>query len=186
MAHNKSKKAYTLIELITVIVIIGIISATGAIFFAPLINLSFFTPRQTEVELVGNFIKDNILEGYNNGWGLRNITSIESANATQIVYYDANSRRINLYWDNTSKKFFRATPTTTSILPFENPQSTVLIDGQAPGKLFTYYDTNQHELSSPVSNPSLIARIEFNWIVYSQTTPISKYLINSGVFIKQF
>lgn len=187
---RRNRRSFTLIELVMVMVILGITAAAGAVFFAPMMKLYFFTPSQSAAQQGGNLIKDNIIEGNASGKGLRVIKNITAATATSISYIDADERAVSITWNGTTYKFSRTTPGGTSLLPLENPGSDIKVDGQASGILFRYFDSSQNELSSPVATPANIARIELNWVVFIGTGSIDNYegrfLVNSGIHIKQF
>ncbi len=186
---NLSRRGFTIIELIVVIVILGVIAAAGTAFFTPMIRLYFFTPSQSSVQLYGNYIKDTVIEGDSAGKGLRAVRNIVSATSTSVNYFDADDREITITWNGGTQKFTRTTPSGSSNLPTQNPGADIKVSGQSAGTLFRYYDAAQNELSSPVATPSNIARVDLNWTVYSGSGSADNYegsyRINSGIHIKR-
>ena len=183
-------KGFTLIELVVTIVILGIVGAAGASFFFPVLNMFFATPVQVRSQQIGNFIADECIEGHPSSEGFRIIKNIVSASDASINYLLADSSSITLSWSNATKKLTKTDPSGSYILPKEYSSNDMSLDGQTAGVIFKYYDSAGLVITSPVATPANIARIEMNWKIYTGSADIkrleAKYLLNTGVAIKQF
>lgn len=183
---NHKKRAFTLIELVMVIVLLGIVSSVGSSFFIPIFRLYFFTPTELRNEFVANRIVENVIEGTVSGRGLRIITSISSANDTAISYTDADGKAISISWNSGTKKISRTINSVTE----QTSSSDIKIDGISTGVIFRYYDSSNLLISTPVATPANIKRIQMDWIAYTGSGAVGsndgRYLIHSGIFIKQF
>ena len=173
-----------------VIVLLGILGTLGISFFAPMINLYFFTPTQLRIEYTGNQTIKDMIEGNNTAKGLRIMKRVTSATTTAITYLDKNDISVTLTWDNVNLRITRTVNAVTTVLPILSPQTDVKIDGIASGVIFKYYDSSNVLLASPVVTPANIARIQMDLVAYTGSGEIKayqgKYYIRTGVFLKQF
>lgn len=187
-SKTKKRSGFTLIELVIVIVLLGIIGTIGAMILGPIINLAFFAPGQTNIEQVASRIVEYIAEGDASAKGLRMIKTLSAGSATSLSYFDVDNTAVTLSWNSGTKKLNRTPP--GSMLPLEYPGHQVQIDGQTPGVIFKYYDSNNSLLSTPLATPANVVRVQLDWVATSGDGTVkgygNKFLINSGIAIRQF
>ncbi len=187
----RTPKGFTLIELVMVIVLMAILASVAASFFGPMVNLFFFTPKETMVTDVGNRLTDTIIEGDSSALGLRYISSLTAATTTQISYTDADDNTIVFRWDSGDKRIYRnLNGAGEVVMPPKAGAISVDIDGAATGVIFKYYDENEVLLGSPVATPSQVKRIQMDWVMSTGSGQVKEYqgsiTLSSGVYIKQF
>ena len=186
-----SKFGFTIIELAIVIVLLGILTVAGVSFFAPMVNLFFYTPKQTRVIDIGNRLTDIIIEGDTTALGLRSLNSLSSAETTSISYTDADDNTVVFAWNNGTKRISRnVNGIGAEIMPPRSGTVDVDLDGATAGIIFKYYNAAGTLLSTPVSPTSQVERVQMDWILQTGSGQVSQYegqiTIGSGVDIKQF
>jgi prepilin-type N-terminal cleavage/methylation domain-containing protein len=189
------KTGFTIFELVLVLTILGIMTAAGTVFFGPMIQLYFYTPEATTTQLVATTVIDDVMEGRptpNGVSGLRVMTRIRSASATQVAYTDENNVATTLNWDSTAKAIKRSLGASVLTLPTQFPSANVLLDGQTSGVLFQYFTSTNVQLGVPVGTPVSIARVQMDWVFYTGTVNAqvsridSTHVIHTGVMVKQY
>jgi len=144
-----SKKAFTLIELIMVIAIIGILSLTGAWILTYFVQNSVYIPNQLNTDMAANEALKIMVEGDSTAKGLRfskGVSTIASNN--QFTFTNQDGQTI-VYTLNTGTNILYR-----SINGGANAQIPyypgVSIAGQS-GSLFTFYDVNGNVTSTPAN-----------------------------------
>ena len=193
MISAKEKKAFTLIEFVMVISAVSVMAVGAVVFFIPLTNLFFVSPRQAAVEFMGQEILDLIIDGNTQVKGLRFLKAISSASATQIDYTDADDKTVSIRWDQPSLKFYRNINSAGEVsLPLYCTASTKIQGKAAADIIFSFFDTAGAEIASPVDAGSLnlIKRAKIDITVYTGSGAIKDFQgrvnLTAGVDIKTF
>lgn len=191
MAVIKDNIAVTLVELIMVMVLIGIISVTAAVFFIPMVNLFFYLPSQLMVEQTAQTVIDIIIEGDREADGLRYTTSISSADEDEITFTTSGGDMVNYRWDATEQRIYRNINSQgENLIPYSYYGDIIVKGASSDSEIFQYYDSPASKISPPVSSLNSIESIRINLIIQAGQGNIKanqgKIEINTGVDIKQF
>lgn len=164
------KNAYTLVELIMVIVAVSVMAIGAVVFFIPMANLFFVSPKQTAVEYMGQEIMDLLVDGNAAAKGLKYSKLITAANATQINYTDADNKTVVIRWDNTALKFYRNINSAGEVsLPARYTAGVKAQGKNTSNIVFRFFNSTGAEIASPVVAGSLftIKRIKIELVLYT-------------------
>lgn len=150
----RNKKAATLVETIMIILVIAIVGATvagGVVFF---VQLFIYSPRQLDVQKVGERLNNIMIEGDQDIRGIRYTRNVIDASDIQFSYtygYPTSDDQLSVRfrWDGTVKHIYQSTSTdqgsswsTEAVIPYHMP-SSITIDGKdTPSVIFTYKKAN--------------------------------------------
>jgi len=186
-------KGHTLVELVIVIVAVSVMAVGAVVFFIPLANLFFVSPRQAAVEYIGQDILDIIIEGDSKAKGLKFSKAISAASATQITYIDADAKTVVIRWDQATLKFYRNINSAGEVVVPKVYTGGTRIQGKTTANvIFRFFDASGAEISSPVAAGSLLSvkRIKMEISVYTGGGLIKnfdgKVNLTTGTEIKVF
>lgn len=187
----KDNTAFTLIELIMVMVLLGIISVSAAVFFIPMVNLFFYLPSQLMVEQTAQALIDIIIEGDRDADGLNYATSISSADEDELTFTTADGDKVNYRWDAAAQRVYREINSQgENPIPYSYYGEIVVKGASSDSEIFQYYNSSASKITTPVSNPGSIESIRINLIIQAGGGNIKanqgKIEINTGVDIKQY
>ena len=150
----RNKKAATLVEMVMVISVIAIIGATIAGTIVFFVQLFIYSPRQLDVQKIGERLNSIMIEGDQDTRGIIYTRSVIDASATQFSYtygYPTADDQLSVRfrWDGTAKHIYQSTSTNggsswsaEAVIPYHMP-SSITIDGKdTPSVIFTYKKAN--------------------------------------------
>lgn len=160
MGYNR--KAFTLIELIMVTVIIGILSASGAYLMVYVVQNSVFIPNQLNMNMMASDALDIMIEGDNQAPGLRFSRQITVVQPYQVTYVYQDQLGANhtvvLLFDPATSRLSRSIDGVSKTVPYYiKPGTSLLAKNNA---LFTYYDDQE----VPTNNPANVRWITMTLI----------------------
>jgi len=170
----KNKKAATLVELMIITLVIAVMGATmaGAVVF--FVQLFVYSPRQLDVQKVGERLNNIMIEGDQDARGIRYTRSVIDASATQFSYtygypVAANKLSVRFRWDAIAKHIYQSTSndggstwSAEAVTPYHMP-SSITIDGKdTPSVIFTYRKDNDAAWMSGSDNLVDIRRLILN------------------------
>lgn len=167
----KNNKSATLVELMVIMLIVAIIGATIAgtvIFF---VQMFVYSPRQLDVQKIGQELTFAMTEGNKDARGIRFARKVLDASAIQFSYtygYPTASDQLSVRfrWNATDKHIYRSTSTnggtswsSESLVPYYiSPDIT--IDGKdTPSIIFSYKKANDANWISGTDPLTAIRRI---------------------------
>jgi len=137
----KNKKAFTLIELVMVIAIIGIISLVGASIMTYFIQNAVFAPNQMNADMAVSDAMNMLINGDDTARGLRFSKAISAISGTSdITFINQDSNTVRYYLSSGS--LYRTINAGTATLFPYYAQTGITMSGKG-GALFTYYDANE-------------------------------------------
>jgi len=159
------KKAFTLIELLMVMAIIGILAGSGAWLMSNTIKNSVFIPNQLNMDKLGKDALDIMVEGDSQAQGLRFSRAITAIAVNRVDFVDGASRIVYFRWDTAANKLYRSISGGAEVaLPYYSGLAGIAISGKT-GTLFTYYDS----ADALTAIPANVRRIGIILIVKSGT-----------------
>jgi len=164
MGHRKSR-GFTFIEAMMVMVIIGVIAASGAYVMLYVVQNSVFIPNKLNVEMIGQDLLDIMLEGDPSAKGLRLSNSITTASANTVGFINTTGQTVEFLWDGVAKRINRRINGASWIIVPGYVPTGVYIDRKGASSVFTYYDANEAQTSTPAN----VRRIKIEFKVTSGT-----------------
>ncbi len=157
------KKAFTIIELIMVIVIIGILSVSGAWLMIYFVQNSVYIPNQLNTDMAANEALKIMVEGDNTAKGLRFIQAVTGITSNNnFTFTNQAGQSINYTLNTATNILYRSINGGAQVqIPY---YPGIKIVGQS-GALFTYYDANE----SVTSTAANVRRIAINLIASTGT-----------------
>lgn len=152
------KKAFTVIELIMVIVIIGILSVSGAWLMVYFVRDSVYIPNQLNTDMAASDALKIMIEGDSAARGLRFSQAVNTiTNNNQFTFTNQDGQSIRYRLDTGTSRFYRSINAGAETqIPY---YGGVSITGQS-GALFTYYDATEVVTAVPAN----VRRIAINLI----------------------
>jgi len=148
LCHKRRRAGFTLIELIMVILIVAILSVSGAFLMVYLVQNSVFIPNKLNTDMLAAQALDIMVEGDSVAKGIRFSKSIISISGNQVVFNNQDGQAITLRLDSVANKLYRSVNGGAEALIPYYAGTGVNITGQS-GKLFTYHGANESETSLP-------------------------------------
>ena len=159
MAYNPQKKVtgrkvsdkgFTLIEMIMVIMIITILSVSGAYLMLYLIQNSVFIPNQLNMDMAASDALDIMIEGDQQAKGLRFSRAVTNIQDYQVTFINQNNQSIRYRLDTGINKLYRSVNGgAEAFIPYY-VNSGMNITGKG-NKLFSYYDANETVTANPAN-----------------------------------
>ena len=160
--------AFTYIELIVVMVVIAILSVSGAALMSFFIQSSIFIPNQLNVDMLTSEAVDTMIEGDAQAKGLRFNKGITAFGDNQITFTNENDQIITYQLDMLTNKLYRQINAGANLVfPYYWP-SAVAATGKN-NKVFTYYDVNDNPIDPITGNPANVKRVAITVIAKTGT-----------------
>lgn len=181
----RSRRGFTLIELIMVLVIIGILASAGSYVLAYVVQNSVFMPNQLNMDMLVADAADIMFEGDQQAKGLRFSKAITNIQAYQVTFQNQDDQTIRYRLNTNNNRLYRSiNGAAEQLLPYYIASGASLLAKN--NRLFTYYDANNVVTSNPLNvrliTATLIARtgtgLYANWEGQSEQA--------SAVAVKRF
>jgi type II secretory pathway pseudopilin PulG len=139
----RQKNAFTLIELVMIIAIIGVLSVSGAWLMTYFVRNSVYIPNQLNTDMVASDALKIMIEGDSQAKGLRFSKIIDAIpDNYQITFINQDDQSISYRLDTGTNTLYRSISAGTEArIPYYTV-SGVGIAGKN-GALFTYYDDKE-------------------------------------------
>jgi len=135
------KRAFSLIEIIMVVAIIGILAVSGAWLMADTVKNSVFIPNQLNMDKLVKDALDIMTEGDSQAKGLRFSRAISAIAANRVDFIDGDGNTVYFRLDTGTSKLYRSINGAAEVaLPRYSSIAGVTMTGKS-GTLFTYYDS---------------------------------------------
>ncbi len=153
------KKAFTLIELVMIMVIIGILSVSGAWLMVYFVQDSIYIPNQLNTDLVANEALKIMIEGDSSTTGLRFSQGVTAIAANSITFIGTDQtgqpQSITYELDTTKNILYRSiNGGADTQIPYYPGVNIFPKGGNTP--LFTYYDATGN-VTTTAANVKMIA-----------------------------
>lgn len=143
------KRAFTLIELIMVIVIIGILSVSGAWLMAYFVKDSVYIPNQLNTDMGAADALRIMIEGDSNAKGLRFSRAVDAiTDNNQFTFTNQDGQGMRFRLDTGANRLYRSIAGGPEAQIPYYAAGNINIAGQG-GALFTYYDANEAVTAVP-------------------------------------
>lgn len=143
------KRAFTLVELIMVIAILGILSLSGTPLMFYLIKNSVFIPNKLNMDMLASDALDTLIDGDNQAGGLRFSKSITDIQDYQVTFVNRDNQNVICRLDTVTNKLYRSVNGgAEAMAPYYAAPSAISMTGKN-NKLFTYYDANEAVTAVP-------------------------------------
>lgn len=157
---KQKQRAFTLVELIMVIVVIGILSASGAYLLINVVQTSAYIPSKLNTDMIATEAVDTMIEGDVQADGLRFLRSITAINNNELTFVNQNNITVRYRLDTGSHKLYRSiSGGTEQLIPYYVPAG-VSIEADN-NQLFTYLDANE----AVTNDPNNVRQIRMNLLV---------------------
>jgi len=162
-------EGFTLIELVTTLVIISILAVVTAGIIVTLMQLFVYMPRDIKARMIAEEISDRILEGGPDARGLGYAVAINTAQADTLTYtvgYPAGADQYAVtfaYNIGTDKVYMQVGSGGSSVIP---PDAAGDISVTCPSNVFfKYYKDDGSAWTAGGSDTYNIARVEMTYTV---------------------
>ncbi|OGX08687.1 MAG: hypothetical protein A2Z88_11520 [Omnitrophica WOR_2 bacterium GWA2_47_8] len=140
--RTRAQRAFTTIELVMVILILGILAVPGAYILGNVVRNSIYVPNKLNMDMLAADALDIMIEGDNQFKGLRFCRSIITAQDNQVIFINQNNQQITYQLDTINNRLNRIDNIgDVDTIPYYIASGvSVLSNGP---RLFTYYDANE-------------------------------------------
>ncbi|MDD5136288.1 MAG: prepilin-type N-terminal cleavage/methylation domain-containing protein [Candidatus Omnitrophica bacterium] len=187
-------KGFTLVELITTMVIIAILATVTAGIVVTLMQLLVYMPRDVNTRMVAESIAGQVLEGSPGARGIGYAVSINDAQDDRITYtvgYPSSSDQYTVtftYNAGTDKVYMQIGSGSSSIIPYNAANN---ISVTCPSNVFfTYYKKDGTSWSAGGTDTYNIGRVEIAFTVVTGsglfTQAQGSFTTTSGTDVKQY
>jgi len=164
------KAGFTLVELVTVMVVIGILSVAGSYVFFYLAQHTTFIPNQLNVDAVASRALDVMVEGDPTAKGLRFSKAIVAVAANQVDFTNEDNQTVRYRLNTATGQILRsvAAGAETPLLGYS--PAGITFSGKS-GQVFQYLDANENA----TNNPALVRRVILNLAALSGSGNFSQW-----------
>lgn len=182
---DNKRKAFTLIELIMVIVIIGILSVSGAYLLSAVLQNSSYVPSQLNTDMIAADALDIMIEGDAQARGLRFSKDISNIQDNEITFKNQDDVTIRYHLDIADNKLYRSiNGGPDELIPYYVPAGVELLGEN--NRVFTYLDANENE----TIDPNTVKMVRINFLTWSGDGQFEKWeglsQLASAVTVKRY
>ena len=172
MGYNR--KAFTFIELIMTIAIVGILALSGAYVLVYVVQNSVFIPNQLNMNMMASDAMDLMIEGDTAVPGLRFSRAITSIpDGYQVTFINQNNQTVRYRFDPVTSRLWRCIgtcpPSAETLIPYYVKPGTSLLGKN--NKLFEYFDAAE----APTITPANVRWIRMTLIAQTGTGSYSNW-----------
>ena len=139
----RKHRGFTLIELVMVMVIICVLSTTGAFLMVFLVENAVFVPNKLNVEMAGRDILETIIEGVSAAKGLRFTYNMTAANSTNVKFVNSDGQVVEFMFNNSTKRMTLAINNGTQSTFPAYFSSGMYVEQNGAIPVFSYYDASE-------------------------------------------
>lgn len=133
-----------MIELIMVIVILGVMAASGTHLMFYLVKNSIFVPNKLNMDMLASDAMDIIVDGDRRAKGLRFSRAITAVGNNQVDFANQDGQTVRYRLDTGTSKLYRSVNGgVEEAIPYYASVPGVSMVSKTAGQLFTYYDANE-------------------------------------------
>jgi len=137
-------KAFTLIELVMSIAILGVLAFSGFFVMVYLVRNSIFIPNKINMDMLTADALNIMVEGDGQAKGLRFSRAITDSQDNAVTFINQDGQTVSYRLDTGTNKLYRSIDSgAEENLPFYSSASGINMEGKS-NKLFTYYDRNEN------------------------------------------
>lgn len=160
-----TRRSFTLVETIMVIMVIGILAGAGSWFFLHFMDTFFSLPDKLQAGAVMSSILDAVCEGDGQAGGARFSNQISESLNNRMRFIDQDGKDVIIELNN-GKVYRTIDAGTAALVPYYMPASWTLSGKDAA--LFKYYDDSD----TITTASSLVKRVEV--FLVANTTELTK------------
>lgn len=154
-----TESAFTLVELIMVMAIIGLLAFPGTLLMVNLMHNSVFIPNKMNMDMIAEEALNTMIEGDSRAGGLRFSKAITKAQDNQITFINQDNQSITYRLDTAANMLYRKIDANPEEPLIYYASSAIDINGKL-NRLFSYYDANE----SNTNDPALVRRLKITLI----------------------
>jgi prepilin-type N-terminal cleavage/methylation domain-containing protein len=148
---RKIQRAFTLVELVMVIMILGVLSSAGVYVMLPLIQNFIFMPNKLSAQMALSDAVDLMIDGDTRAKGLRSCRAITRVRRTRVDFINQDNQTVIYSFDSSTQRMRRSI-NGGSYENFPTYVSSAGVNFRSVGNtVFTYYDVNEGSTSSPAA-----------------------------------
>ena len=138
-----------------VIVIVGVLSASGVFLLTYLVESSAKVPSQLNMDMVASDLLDTMVEGDSQAKGLRFCQAVTAISSTQINFVNQDAQNIQYRLGADAKMYRKIGTDPERVIPYYAATGVFVLGDQ--GKVFRFYNASDAEISSGPQNVRRIA-----------------------------
>ncbi len=168
MKTRRSRRGFTLIEMVMTVLIIGILTVGAAYLMPQVLKNTFYLPNQVQADTAAASALEIMVEGDKEAFGLRFSENITTASGNTVAFTDQNGVAMQFRLDASGMLYRKIGSGAEAVIPYFMPADMTFAG--AGGSLFTYYDA-ANGVTAVVAD---IRRVDINLIAQVGTGSFDK------------
>ncbi len=150
-----SRRAFTLIELVMTMAIIGVFSLTGSYIMAHAVQAGIYLPNKLGADMLAQDALNILIDGDAQAKGLRFSRQITSLADNDITFINQDGYSIRYRWDPASNTICRTVGAGSQVKLVYYLSGAMSLSG-SNNKIFSYYDSS----GTATLNPADVRRVQ--------------------------